>query len=59
MTTRSELDRLVGAGSFHSMANIAHKAMDSYSKSKPASAPAMSASGGRMAHGKSLNARLM
>jgi len=59
MTTRSELDRLVGAGSFHSMANVAHKAMDAYHKSKPESAPAMSASGGRSAHGKSLNARLM
>jgi len=64
MATRSELDRLVGAGSFHGMANIAHKAMGAYSKSKPAEAPAMD--GGRhhaaapMAGGKkSLNARLM
>ena len=64
MATRSELDRLVGAGSFHGMANIAHKAMGAYSKSKPAEAPAMD--GGRhhaaapVAGGKkSLNARLM
>ena len=63
MATRSELDRLVGAGSFHSMANVASKAMDAYSKSKPASAPAMD--GGRHAAApvaggkKSLNARLM
>ena len=48
MTTRSELDRLVGAGSFHSMANVASKAMDAYHASKPASAPAME--GGRRHH---------
>jgi hypothetical protein len=60
MSTRSELDRLVGAGSFHSLANVAHKAMDAYHKSKPEAAPAMAAAGGRRAPaGKSLNARLM
>ena len=57
MTTRGELDRLVGAGAFHSLANVAHKAMDAYHKSAPASAPSME--GGRRSHGKSLNARLM
>jgi hypothetical protein len=57
MSTRGELDRLVGAGAFHSLANVAHKAMDAYHKSKPESAPAME--GGRRSHGKSLNARLM
>ena len=67
MTTRSELDRLVGAGSFHSMANVASKAMDAYHSSKPASAPAME--GGRRhaaaaepaagAGRRSLNSRLM
>jgi hypothetical protein len=57
MTTRGELDRIVGAGAFHSLANVAHKAMDAYHKSAPASAPSME--GGRKSHGKSLNARLM
>jgi hypothetical protein len=57
MTTRGELDRIVGAGAFHSLANVAHKAMGAYNKSAPASAPSME--GGRRSHGKSLNARLM
>jgi len=65
MATRSELDRLVGAGSFHSLANVASKAMDAYHKTKPEAAPSME--GGRRHHAaaaveggrKSLNARLM
>ena len=67
MATRSELDRLVGAGSFHSLANVASKAMDAYHKSKPEAAPSMD--GGRKHHAeeapaaargkRSLNARLM
>jgi hypothetical protein len=66
MTTRSELDRLVGAGAFHSLANVAHKAMDAYHKSKPEGAPAVGGrhhaeamEGGRRSQGKSLNSRLM
>lgn len=34
MVTRSELDRLVGAGGFKSMANVAHRAMDTYNKTR-------------------------
>jgi len=40
MVTRSELDRLVGAGGFKSMANVAHRAMDTYSKTRNAGAGA-------------------
>lgn len=66
MATRGELDRLVGAGTFKSLANVAHRAMDAYHKSKPESAPAMGAGrhhaeldGGRRSHAKSLSSRLM
>jgi hypothetical protein len=34
MVTRGELDRLVGAGGFKSMANVAHRAMDAYNKTR-------------------------
>jgi hypothetical protein len=34
MVTRGELDRLVGAGGFKSLANVAHRAMDAYSKTR-------------------------
>ena len=62
MTTRSELDRLVGAGSFHSLANVAHKAAGTYNATKPAMSPAME--GGKAAPAtaagkRSLNSRLM
>lgn len=57
MVSRSELDRLVGAGaSFKSLANVAHKALDAYHKTKPstsgmgaehAAPEPMTAAGGR------------
>jgi hypothetical protein len=63
MVTRSELDRLVGAGGFKSLANVAHRAMDTYSKTRPAPAggrahhemaePEEMASGGRHHGGRS------